>query len=111
MLSSSLWQNGPAWLALSQEHWPPWSTEATFLTQSIQAPEAVEISPSPIPPTINICNEYSIHCIVDIAQSSCLDWLIRVTTYVIRFTGQLRKRTSFKQAQLTVQETTIAETL
>jgi hypothetical protein len=30
---------------------------------------------------------------------------------VLRFTGQLRKRTSFKQAQLTVQETTIAETL
>ena len=111
MQSSSLWQNGPAWLTLSQEYCPPWSTAATFLTQAIQAPETVEMSPSPIHPTINICNEYGIHCIVDIAQSNCLDRLIRVTSYVLRFIGQLRKQTSFKEAQLTVEETTTAETL
>ncbi len=122
MLSSSLWHNGPAWLTLSEEHWPSWSTAATFLAQSVQtsencetnstsAPEPIERNSPPIHPRVITYDEYGIHCVIDIQQFSSLDRLIRVTSYVLRFIGQLRKRTSFRKAQLTVQETIVAETL
>ena len=114
MLSSSLWQNGPAWLTLSHEYWPTWSAATTLLTQSIQtepAPETIETNPAPICPTLNSHNEYGIHCIIDVARFSRLDRLIRVTSYVLRFIGRLRKRTFPEQVPLTVQETTAAETL
>ena len=105
MLSSSLWQNGPAWLTLSRKHWPTWSAATNLLTQSLltlePAPDRIETRPTLI---------YGIHCIIDVARFSRLDRLIRVTSYVLRFIGQLRKRTLPKQVPLTVQETIAAET-
>ena len=115
MLSSPLWQHGLAWLTLSHEHWPAWSAAATFLTQSTQtsepALETIESNTAPIQPTIHSCNEYGIHRIIDAAQFSRFDRLIRVTSYVLKFIERLRKRTPPTQVSLIVQETTTAEAL
>lgn len=47
----------------------------------------------------------------DIAQYSSLERLLRITSYVLRFIGQLRKHTNHKQIQLTPQETITADIL
>ena len=131
MLSSSLWKNDPAWLMLSKEHWPSTSATAAFQTQSpstpdivqnhptstldavennpVRTPKAIETNPLPINPTDKICKEYGIHSIIDIAQYSSLERLLRITSYVLRFIGQLRKRTNHKQIQLSPEETNTAE--
>ena len=131
MLSSSLWKNGPAWLMLSKEHWPSTSATAAFQTQSsatpdivqnhststldavennpVRTPKAIETNLLPINPTDKICKEYGIHSIIDIAQYSSLERLLRITSYVLRFIGQLRKRTNHKQIQLSPEETNTAE--
>ena len=132
MLSSSLWKNGPAWLMLSKEHWPSTSAAtAAFQTQSsstsdivqnhststldavennqVQTPKAIETNPFPVNPTDKICKEYGIHSIIDIAQNNNLERLLRITSYVLRFIGQLRKCTNHKQIQLTPEETNTAE--
>ncbi len=67
--------------------------------------------PPPIHPRVVTYDESGIHCVIDVQQFSSLDRLRRVISYVLRFIGQFRKRTSFRQAQLTVQETILAETL
>ena len=131
MLSSSLWKNGPAWLMLSKEDWPSTSATAAFQTQSsstpdivenhststldaiennpVRTPTAIETNPLTINPKDKICKEYGIHSIIDIAQYSSLERLLRITSYVLRFIGQLRKRTNHKQIQLTPEETNTAE--
>ena len=131
MLSSSLWKNGPAWLLLFKEHWPSTSATAAFQRQSsstfdivqnhststldaiennqVRTPKAIETNQLPINPTDKICKEYGIHSIIDIAQYSSLERLLRITSYVLRLIGQLRKRTNHKQIQLTPEETNTAE--
>ena len=71
--------------------------------------KAIETKPLTINPTDKICKEYGIHSIIDIAQYSSLERLLRITSYVLRFIGQLRKRTNPKQIQLTPEETNTAE--
>ena len=130
MFSSLLWKNDPAWLMLSKEHWPSTSATAAFQMQSsstsdivqnhstttldavenkqVRTPKAIETNPLPINPTDKICKEYGIHSIIDIAQYSNLERLLRITSYVLRFIGQLRKHTNYKQIQLTPEETNTA---
>jgi hypothetical protein len=83
--------------------------------QSVQtqqpALEAIEDNPATIHSTLNSSNKYGIHRIIDVAQFSCFDLLIRVTSYALRLIGRRIKEAPHIHGPLTVQETTTAETL
>lgn len=115
MLSSSLWKNGPAYpkniglLHQQQQHFKhnlhqhPTSLRTVLHQHSMpftsMDTKAIETNPLPIHPTDKICNEVGSH------YTHCTIRLLRITSYVLRFIGQLRKHTNHKQIQLTPQET------
>lgn len=106
MLSSSLWKNGPAYpkniglLHQQQQHFKhnldqhPTSLRTVLHQHSMpftsMDTKAIETNPLPIHPTDKICNEVGSH------YTHCTIRLLRITSYVLRFIGQLRKHTNHK---------------
>ena len=85
LISSSLWQNGPAWIT-TPTRWPSFD-QPILPPLLVAAAVATEFVPAePDKPAVGL------HCIIPLERFSTLCKLLRVTAYVFRFVDNVRAR-------------------
>ena len=85
LISSSLWQNGPAWIT-TPTRWPSFD-QPILPPLLVAAAVATEFVPAePDKPAVGL------HCIISLERFSTLCKLLRVTAYVFRFVDNVRAR-------------------
>jgi len=83
---STLWRHGPSWIT-DEAQWPKWN-HTEILTMQISA-EDKEQTQEPDTPSVQTTS--GIHQIIDIRNYNSLSWLLRVSSYVIRFVKNLKQ--------------------
>ena len=83
LMSSTLWQHGPAWLT-TPNRWPSFD-QPILPPLLVAAAVATEFVPAePITPTVGL------HCVIMLYRFNTLSKLLRVTAYVFRFIDNVR---------------------
>ena len=91
LMSSSLWQHGPKWLATPHQ-WP--SSQPPHLPPLVLAAAvATEFVPTEQAPT-----DLGLHCIISIDRYGSLDKLLSVTARVLRFVNNSRSQPQQRQS-------------
>ena len=109
LLQSNLWWNGPPFIA--QVH-----VEPPSFNDAISEEAEAELAKSPTNLTQVLTNqgtviEDGVHQLIDSTMYSCLERLLRVTAYVVRFVNRLRSRINGTGSLLKAEEIAHAEIL
>ena len=87
LVGNKLWCNGPEFLVQSREHWPFQPCNYQGDDSELKS-QGISITTS----AVNVEKSPNIMELIDAKKYSCLGRLLRVTAYVLRFIGNLKKR-------------------